>query len=209
VIADPTADRREPVEAIPVETRTENPLLTALAWTGVALVVLVIGWWVWTRWISPPVGGTIARWVGGEGVVFESPADQFGVTMPTKYTRRTSTNEWGEIVTVSSNPGGGYFFSATKTPQPSSTLADYKKTMPLIARSLAKGKHARIVSESKPIPFVDIGLSEIVYERDGTYWRVRLMLLPDRLYTLIAQAPNDSTEPYERLTSSFRILGER
>lgn len=204
MIADPPA---EPIEAIAVETRSDNPIVTALAWAGVVLVVLVLGWWVWTRWISPPVGGVIQQYVDGGGVVFESPPDQFRVTMPTRYSRRTAPNPWGTIVTVSDRPGGGYLFSVTKTPQPESSLDNYRITLNQVARGLARGKNAEVVSESKPLPFVDIGLKEIVYRRDGTYWRVRLYLLSDRLYTVIAQAPNDDDAPFKRLVGSFQILG--
>jgi hypothetical protein len=204
-----TDDRAEPIEAIPVETAT-NPLTSALAWFAVAVVVLGVGYWVWTRWISPPVGDTISRYVSKDGgVIFEDPATaQFSVTMPSAYQTSTGSSQWGAVFTVSDHLGD-YTFSVTKTPQPSTTLDSFETALNTLAGQLASDQHAEIVSQSKPLPLVDVGYKEVVYRRGSTYWRVQLRLLKDRLYTISAQLPNDDPKPYQRLTESFKILGPR
>ena len=203
-------DTAEPLEAVVVETRSPNPLTTLLAWIGLALVVFVVGWWVWTRWINPSAGGTISRYVNKNGgVLFESPADGFRVTTPTQWHRSTSTNEFGTVVTVSSSPGDGYEFSVTKTPQSQATIESYKSSLNQIAGQLAGQDHAEIDSQVDPVVIVDSAVKQVVYRKGAIYWRVSLVLLKDRLYTITARSPNNDQAPYERLTTSFQILGPR
>jgi hypothetical protein len=166
---------------------------------------------VWTRWIDPPVGGTIDRYVKGtQGVEFADPnIAQFRVTMPTKFQLSSGTNEWGTIVTVSDNPGGGYEFSATKTPQPSTAFDSYDEALNRLAGQLAAASDAEIVSQTKPVPLIDVGFKVVVYRHGDTYWHAQLQLLKDRVYTVITKAPNDDDAPFLRLTKSFQILGPR
>jgi hypothetical protein len=200
-------DLAQPIEAIPVETTTANPLTTLVAWVAVVVAVAGISFWVWTRWIDPPVGGTIDRYVNGGGEVFESPAAEFRVTMPTRFETTTGTNPWGQIVTVSDDPGGGYSFSVSKTPQPASALESFDVALNRLAGQLAADRKAEIVHQIAPIPLGGIGYKDLVIRHGGTYWRVQLELVKDRLYTVIAKAPNDDPAPYKRLTKSFQILG--
>lgn len=203
-----TDDPSEPLEAIPIDTRPSNPLGSIFAWIGVIVVVFFVGWWVWTRWISPPVGGTIARYVNKEtSFAFESPADEFRATFPTEWRRTTDANEFGEIIEVGSNPGGGYTFTVTKTPQPESTLESYTSSLNQIAGQFASG--SEIVDQKPPVPFRDVAVKSIVYRKGDTYWRVQLQLLKNRLYTMVVKAPNDDPEPYNTLIRSFQILGPR
>jgi hypothetical protein len=202
-------DTREPVEAIVVETGNPNPLVTVAAWGAVVLVVFVMGWWVWTRWIEPPVGGTIAQYVDGGGYVYESPDDQFSVSMPTRPRRTTQPGPLGESVTVTSSPGDGYVFSVTKTPEPISALEDYEATLNQAAGALAALNGAEIVAQEKPFPFVDVAVKTIEFRKGDTHWWAALRLASDRMYTIVAKAPNDDREPYERLVGSFSILGPR
>ena len=44
----------EPLEAIVVETRRANPVTTIVAWACVALVLVFVGSWIWTRWSGSP-----------------------------------------------------------------------------------------------------------------------------------------------------------
>ena len=200
----------EPLEAVVVETRSPNPLTTLLAWIGLALVVFVVVGWVWTRWINPSAGGTISRYVNKSGgVLFESPPDGFKVTTPTQWHRSTAKNEFGTIVTVSSSPGDGYEFSVTKTPQPEATLESYKSSLNQIAGQLASENHAAIESQIPPFVLFDAAIKDVVYRNGGTYWRVRLVLLKDRLYTISARSPNSDDKPVGRLIGSFQILGAR
>jgi len=200
-------DLAEPIEAIPVETTAVNPLLTLVAWIAVAVALAGITFWVWTRWIDPSVGGTIDRYVKGGGVVFESPAAEFRVTMPTRYQTSTATNPWGQIVTVSDNPGGGYEFSVTKTPQPASALDSYDVALNRLAGQMAADRNAEIVHQIPPAPLGGIGYKDLVIRKGDTYWRVQLELVKDRLYTVVARAPNRDDAPYKRLTTSFQVLG--
>jgi hypothetical protein len=200
-------DLAEPIEAIPVETTAVSPLTTIIAWAAVVVALFGITFWVWTRWIDPPVGSTIDRYVNGGGVVFESPAAEFRVTMPTKYETSTGTNPWGQIVAVSDNPGGGYGFSVTKTPQPASALESYDVALNRLAGQMAADRNAAIVHQIPPTPLGGIGYKDLVIKKGNIYWRVQLELVTDRLYTVIARTPNSDPAPYQRLTKSFQILG--
>ncbi len=200
----------EPLEAVVVETRSSNPLTTVVAWIGLGLVVFVVGWWVWTRWINPSAGGTISRYVDKTGgVLFESPQDGFKVTTPTKSRRVTAKNEFGTIITVSSSPGDGYEFSATRTPQSEATLESYKSSLNQIAGQLAGQEGAAIDSQVDPVVIGDSAVKQVVFRKGDIYWRVLLVLLKDRLYTVTARSPNNDQAPYQRLTESFQILGPR
>ena len=200
-------DLAEPIEAIPVETTAVSPLMTLVAWVAVVVALAGITFWVWTRWIDPPVGGTIDRYVKGGGVVFENPAAEFRVTMPTHYETSTGTNPWGQIVTVSDNPGGGYGFAVTKTPQPASALESFDVALNRLAGQMAADRHAEIVHQIPPTPLGGIGYKDLVIKKGNTYWRVQLELVKDRLYTVVARTPNSDDAPYKRLTKSFQILG--
>ena len=200
-------DLAEPIEAIPIETKAVNPLTTVVAWVAVVVVLAGITFWVWTRWIDPPVGGIIDRYVAGGGQVFENPAAEFRVTMPTKFETSTSTNPWGQVVTVSDNPGGGYGFAVTKTPQPTSALESFDVALNRLAGQMAADRHAEIIHQIPPAPLGGIGYKDLVIKKGDTYWRVQLELVKDRLYTVVARAPNRDDAAYRRLTKSFQILG--
>jgi hypothetical protein len=204
-----TDDALEPIEAIPVETGP-NPLGQMLAWFAVVLVVCFAGWWVWTRWINPPVGSTITRYVNHDGgVVFEDPnTAEFGVTMPSKFQTATGTNQWGTIFTVNDTLGD-YEFSVTKTPQPPDTLANYENALNTLAGKVVSDQGAELVSQKKPLPLLDVAFKEVVYRKGDTWWRTQFRLLKDRLYTITAKLPNDDPKPCDTLAASFKILGPR
>jgi len=205
-----TDDRAEPIEAIPIETAV-NPLTSALAWLAVVVVVVGVGSWVWTRWINPPVGNTIARYVSKDaGVVFADPTvAQFTVTFPAAYRTTKGTNQFGTTFTATSTVGD-YEFSATKTPEPASTLDNFETALnTLAAQYVVNEKGAELVSQTQPLPLVDTGFKEFVYRRGSTYWRVQFRLLKDRLYTVKARLPNSDPRPFRRLTTSFNALGAR
>lgn len=198
----------EPIEAIAVETGRPNPLLSVLAWLAVGAVIVFVGWWVWTRWIDPPAGGVIARYVDNGGVKFESPADQFVATFPTRWTRSTSQNDVGTAVTVRSRVGD-YEFSVTKTPQPEAALNDYTTALNVTVGKFATDFDAGIVDQKPTVLLVDVVVKSAVLRQGDTYWRIELLLLRDRLYTIIAKTPNADPAPYNRLLRSFLILGPR
>lgn len=201
----------EPLEAVVVQADTSNPIVTVLAWVGVAVALFIIVGWVWTRWINPSAGGVIDRYAhNNSGVIFESPADQFSVTLPTAWHRTTTKNDLGTIVTVASEPGADYSFSATKTPEPVTALESYKSSLNQVAGQLvASNAGADIVSQTEPVPFVDVAVKTVVYRKGDTYWRASLQLLKDRLYTIVARTPNSDEAPFSRLVTSFKILGAR
>jgi hypothetical protein len=206
-----TNDLADPLEAIPVETTTANPLTTAIAWVAVVAAVALIGFWVWTRWIDPPVGGTIDRYVNeNAGPVFADPnVAQFRVTMPTNYQVSSLKNADGTIVTVNDSPGGGYLFSVTKTPEPATALDSYEQGLNRLTGQLAAERGAAIVLQSKPIPLNDLVFKRFVLKKGDTYWRGQLELLKDRLYTIIVKSPNSDDAPYLHLVKTFEVLGPR
>lgn len=205
-----TEDSAEPLEAIVVETTASSPVATIVAWICAALVLFLVVWWIWTRWIDPSAGGVIDRYVSSNvGVVFENPNDEFGVTMPTAWRRSTAADPLGTVVNVTSDPSPEYSFSVTKTPEPVTALDSFASSLNQVAGQLAAGSGAEIVSQTTPIPIQDVAVKEVVYRKGATYWRARIELLKDRLYTVIAKTPHDDDAPFKRLVTSFRILGPR
>ena len=78
---------------------------------------------------------------------------QFRVTMPTQYAGELDTRtRWGRSCAVSDNPGGGYEFSVTKTPQPVTALESYEQGLNRLAGQLASDAHAEIVHQVRPDP---------------------------------------------------------
>ncbi len=200
--------RAEPLEAIVVETGDNNPIATAIAWAAVVLVGFVVVWWVWTRWIDPSTGGTIARYTnGGSGVLFENPIDQFRVTTPTQWQRSASKNDLGTVVTVSDSIGSDYTFTVTKTPEPLTALDSYKSSLNQVAGQLAADAGAEIVHQTPPVPIIDVAVTDVLYSKGGSFWFARIELLRDRLYTVVAKAPNNDDKLFHRFVNSFQALG--
>ena len=205
-----TEDSAEPLEAVVVETGGNSPITTALAWLGLGLVVFLVVWWVWTRWIDPSAGGTIARYVDGKsGVLFEDPNDQFRVTTPTQWQRREQKNDLGSIVTVSDSVGADYSFTVTKTPEPETALESYKSSLNQVAGQLAGQAGATIVRQTEPIPILDVAVKEVVYRKGASFWHARIELLKDRLYTIVAKSPTDDKNLFDHFVNTFQILGPR
>ncbi len=200
----------EPLEAIAVETRGNSPVTTIVAWIGVAVVLFLVVGWIWTRWINPSAGGTIDRYVHNNvGVVFENPNDQFGITMPSTWTRTATADPLGTVVMVTSAPGPGYSFTVTKTPEPVTALDSYASSLNQVAGQLASQAGAEIVTQTTPAHLLDVAVKSVVYRKGSTYWRAGIELLKDRLYTVVAKTPNNDDAPFKRLVASFRILGPR
>lgn len=205
-----TEATEEPLEAIVVTTRGNNPVTTIVAWIGVAVVLFLVVGWIWTRWINPSAGGTIDRYVNkNAGIVFESPADEFAITLPSAWSRTTSADPLGTVVTVTSAPGPEYSFTVTKTPEPVTALDSYASSLNQVAGQLASQAGAEIVTQTTPAHLFDVAVKSVVYRKGSTYWRAGIELLKDRLYTVVAKTPNDDKAPFKRLVDSFRILGPR
>jgi hypothetical protein len=204
-----TNDLADPLEAIPVETTTTNPLTTAVAWIAVVAAVAFIGFWAWTRWIDPPVGGTIDQYVAKtRGQIFADPGAGFRVTTPTKWHVTLGQNPSGQIVTVTDRVGD-YQFEVTKTPQPATTIDNYSVALNTLAGQLAAGSNAEIVKQSKPIVLGDFVFKSVDYRRGETNWHAWLELTKDRMYTILARLPNTDQAPFKRFSESFAILGPR
>jgi hypothetical protein len=202
--------RAEPLEAIVVETGDNNPIATVVAWLVVALVAFLVVWWVWTRWIDPSTGGTISRFVNSNsGVLFEDPNDGFSVTTPTKWERTAETNDLGTVVTVSDTVGSDYSFSVTKTPEPVSALDSYRSSLNQVAGQLASDAGATIVSQTDPVPIIDVAVKDVVYRKGDTFWHARIELLKDRLYTIVTKTPSNDDAVFKRFLKGFQILGPR
>ncbi len=196
----------EPIEAIVVDRSSANSLTTLVAWLCLGAVLLTVGWWVWTRWINPSAGSLITQYVNKDiGETFASPEAGFTVAMPTKPDITMDLNEYGKIWRGSSNPGSGYEFTVTQTPQPSSLLDNYRSALNQVGAQLASGNS--IVSQTTPTPIIDVAVKEIVYTDGSSTWHTQLILRADRLYTITAKTPNSDRGPFERLTTSFRVLG--
>ena len=204
-----TEDSAEPLEAIVVDADGARPATTVIAWIGVGLVIFLLVWWVWTRWINPSAGGTITRYMNGAGVLFEDPNDQFRVTTPTQWKRSTDQNEFGTIVTVSDSVGSDYSFTVTKTPQPESALASYKSSLNQIAGQLASQSGATIISQTEPTPIQDVAVKDVVYRKGDAQWHARIELLKDRVYTVIAKSPGDDQKVFDHFVTTFQPLSPR
>ena len=197
----------EPLEAIPVETASGSPVTTIVSWLLVVVAVVGIGFWVWTRWIDPSVGGIIDRYVHKDtGVVFEDPGVGFRVVTPTQWHRSIGSNQWGQTVTVT-NRVGDYQFEVAKTPQPSTALDNYNAALNTLAGQLAGNANGEILEQSKPIVLGDFVFKSIVFRKGDTYWRAWLELTKDRVYTIVARLPNSDPAPFKRFAESFSMLG--
>ena len=108
-------------------------------------------------------------------------------------------------MTASSDPGSGYLFTVTNTAQPESLLANYTSALNQIAGQLASGKS--IVSQTKPAPIIDVAVKDVVYTGGSSTWHTRLILRADRLYEITAKTPNSDRAPFDRLVTSFKMLG--
>ena len=193
-----TNDLADPIEAIPVETTSSNPLVTARRVDRGGrgrhrdrLLGLDRGG------STPRSAGTIDRYVhDNAGEVFADPnVAQFRVTTPTKWKATSLPNQFGTIVRVSDDPGGGYEFSVTKTPQPATALDSYEEGLNRLTGQLASNLGASIVLQTKPFPLGELVFKRFVFKRGSTYWRGQLELLKDRLYTIIVKAPERGFGP--------------
>ncbi|MBM3674448.1 MAG: hypothetical protein FJW88_05740 [Actinobacteria bacterium] len=201
-------DEAEPLEAIPVVSTREGIIAAIVAWAALFLVIGFAGWFVWTRVIDPSAGSLVSRYADGDaGNLYEGVGDQFRVVLPSEWRRHTRPSPLGEIVRVESKPGAGYLYSVTVTPQPESALEAYPASLDAAIDGFAKQHQARVVSSTKPVPFDDVAVAYGTFRRNDTWWRALFMLAPDRLYTVVEEAPNDSEDGFNRMTKSFTIIG--
>jgi hypothetical protein len=207
-VIDPT--EADPLDAIPVGPGAARSLGIAAAWIGVGLIMGLALWLFLTHVIDPSGSSVVDSYAAGDGGhLYESLRDQFKVELPTTPRRREQTGPDGTTVVVDSRPGPGYAFSVTRTPQPESALENYTATLDTAAGSLAQQVGGEIITQTKPVPFVDVAVKDLVFRKGNEYYRNTLLLASDRLYTVQAMVKGDDPAPFHQLSKSFTILGPR
>ncbi len=200
----------EALDAIPVGPGPARTIGLVLAWIGVGIVLVCAVWFIWSQLISSDGGSVVERYSNGaHGQLYESLRDQFKVELPTTPRRTERAGTDGRTVVVVSTPGPGYQFSVTREPQPASALESYTATLNTAAGSLAQQVGGEIVSQTDPTPFVDVAVKNVVFRKGKEYYRNTLMLAKDRLYTIQAKVKGSDPKPFNRLSTSFAILGPR
>ena len=63
------------------------------------------------------------------------------------------------------------------------------------------------MSQTDPIPYIDVAVKDVVFRKGNEYYRNRLMLATDRLYTVQAMVKGEDPAPFNRLWKSFARLG--
>jgi hypothetical protein len=207
-VIDPEA---EPLEAIVVGDGPVHTAVVVATWLGVALVVVVAIWFAWTQVINPSGGSVVERYVDGEGHLYESLRDQFRAEFPTKPSRQVLRGPLGEIAVVTSRPGPDYQFTVIHEPQPETALENYGPTLNTAAGSLANQVGGEIVSQTPPLPLAinNVAVKDVVFRKGDDYYRNRLILARDRLYTVQAKVKGDDKAPFTELAKTFQVLGPR
>lgn len=205
-VAEPT--EAEPLDAIPVGPDPRHTLGVVTAWVVLGLVLVVAGWFLWTRVIDPSGETLVDRYANGDaGQTYESVRDQFRATFPTTPRRHEQAGPNGPIVEVVSRPGPGYAFSVTREPEPVSAIENFTTTLDTAAGELARSVGGEIVSQMDPQPFIDVAVKDFTFRKGAAYYRARLILATDRLYTIEAMTPRSEAKPFEHLRKTFTILG--
>ena len=130
----------------------------------------------------------------------QRPGDQWATSSP------------GQVSPATTSPFSGRSlpsFSVTKTPEPESALASYKSSLNQVAGQLASDAGATIVSQTDPIPILDVAVKDVVYQKGGSVWHARIELLKDRLYTIISKSPGPDEDLFNHFVNTFQILGPR
>ena len=201
----------EPLDAIVVDDGPSRITLAA-TWAVVGLLGLLVLWWAWTHVINPSGGSEVERYVKGDNThLYESLRDQFRVELPTAPRRHELPGPLGPTVVVDSRPGPDYLFAVIREPQPTTALENYVATLNTAAGSLAQQAKGEIVSQFDPIaiPINHVAVKDIVFRKGDLYFRNRLILATDRLYTLQVMVKGRDDAPFTAMAKSFTILGPR
>jgi hypothetical protein len=200
----------EPLDAIPVDSGPGRTVVVIATWVGVGLVAVFVLWFFWTNVISSDGGSLVDRYASGDtGVLYESLRDQMKMELPTQPTRHEVPDPNGSTVSVVSTPGSDYQFSVTRQPQSGDALETYTPILDAAAGSLAQQAGGEIVSQTKAVPLVDVAVKDVTFKKGDEYYRNRLVLANDRLYTVQAKVKGDDAAPFNRLWKTFEILGPR
>lgn len=196
------------LDAIPVGPGPARTFAIAIAWIAVGLIAGLGGWLLWTQVVNPSGSSAVESYAAGKsGTHYASLGDQFKVELPTTPRRRVRQDADGTTVIVESRPGPGYAFSVTREPQPPTALENFTTTLDTAAGSLAQQAGAEIVTQTDPVPFVDVAVKDVVFRKGNEYYRNTLMLASDRLYTIQAMVKGKDQAPFKRMAKSFDILG--
>jgi hypothetical protein len=201
----------EPLDAILVDDRP-SPVVLVATWAVVGLLGLLVLWWAWTHVINPSGGSEVERYIKGDnGHLYESLRDQFRVELPTDPRRHEQPGPLGPIVVVDSRPGPDYLFAVIREPEPATALENYVPTLNTAAGSLAEQVHGEIVSQFDPIPIPinHVAIKDIVFRKGGRYYRNRLILATDRLYTLQVMVKGKDDAAFTAMAKTFTVLGPR
>ena len=164
----------EALDAIPVGPGPGRTLGIVAAWIVVGLIAGLALWLFWTHVIDPSGSSTVDSYAAGNSSqLYSSARDQFKVELPTTPVRREQNGPGGTIVVVESRPGPGYAFSVTREPQPETALENYTATLDTAAGSLATQVGGEIVSQTAPVPFVDVAVKNVVFRKGNEYYRNR------------------------------------
>jgi hypothetical protein len=205
--ADPDA-----LDAVPVEESGPGRTVAIVAaWAAVVAVVGIALWVFFTNVIDTTSNsGTsiVESYTRGEsGQTYSSARDGFRVSLPTSPRRHRFDDAAGPTVVVDSRPGSGYLFSVTRTPQNEDTLANYTAALNTAAGSIVADARGEIVSQTDPLQYGTIALKDVVFRTGGEWYRTRLVLTADRLYSVQAQTKSRDPAPFDHLWKTFQILG--
>jgi hypothetical protein len=201
----------EAIDAVPVEESGPGRTIAIVAaWVAVVAVIGIALWLFFSNVADSGNGAsTVESYTKGEtGEVYSSVRDGFRVTLPTTPRRRELDDAAGPTVVVASRPGSGYSFSVTRSPQNEEALANYTAALNTAAGSLAADSGAEIVSQSDPAPVVNIAVKDVVFRKGGQWYRNRLVLTADRLYTVQAVTKSRDPAPFDHMWKTFKVLGD-
>jgi hypothetical protein len=198
----------EALDAIPVGPNPGRTFGVAAAWVAVGLVIGLSLWLFWTNVIDQSGSSTVESYTAGDsGELYSSVRDGFKVELPTTPRRREFNEAGGQTVVVDSRPGNGYTFSVTRSSQPETGLENYVTTLNTAAGRVADSVGGEIVSQTDPIPYIDVALKDVVFRKGNQYYRNRLLLTTDRLFIVQAMVEGKDQAPFDRMWKSFSQIG--
>ncbi len=198
----------EPLDAIPVGPGPGRTVAVAAAWIAVGVIALLGVWLVWTNVVDSSGSSVVESYTSGKtGALYSSDRDGFKVELPTSPRRRAVTGPSGSTVVVDSRPGSGYSFAVIRIPQPEIALESYTPTLDTAAGSIANQVGGEIVSQTTPVPFGKVALKDVVFRKGDEYYRNRMVLTTNGLYTVQAMVKGPDAAPFKHLWSTFQILG--
>ena len=157
---------------------------------------------------AQPGGSAAVKWQ-----VFESTPGRFKVAFPgAPITKRGKlATEIGEVVSIRHSAGDGAesTYDVTYNDYPKAGIARLSpaKLLDAARDGLAYQANGRLVSE-KPFMIGKVaGRDQTILGADGTHYRIRLLLVENRLYQLTAMARPPAQANEQRFFGSFQLTG--